>query len=278
MATTTLPDISAIIPEAIRAETIDAYVANATLAPLAEQDNTLQGVGVGDRLTIGSFGAVTAALNLAETEAIVPKKLTATARSFIAGRIGDAYSYSYMSGRFSPTSLQTKAGQYLGKAAALRVDINLAATALSTVLAPRKITIVGVLTAAKFIEGVRQFPDELRSQLVAVLTAGQRAALTDAVLAGGTQYQGQTVWRDGEIDRFFGVSITTNSYLATTTGSNKAALLFLRGRTLVSAFAQDPLIEVERFPKTATIDVTMNGIWAGGVQELDTLTVIDALG
>lgn len=278
MATTTVPDISAIIPEVIRAETLDVYVASTTLAPYAEQSTELEGVGVGDRITIGSFGAVTPALNLAETEAIVPKKLAATARSFIAGRIGDAYSYSYMSGRFSPTSLQTKAAQFLGRSAALRVDINLAATALSTVLAGRKITVTGVLTAEKFIEAVRQFPDELRGDLVAVLTAGQRAALTDEVKTAGMNYAGQTVWRDGEIDRFFGVPIETNSYLATTTGSNKAGLLFLRNRTLVSAFAQDPLIEVERFPKTATIDVTMNGIWAGGVQELDTLTVIDALG
>lgn len=283
MATTTTVDLSTLIPAVVNSDTLEAYYAATTFANYAEQKRDLAGARPGDRIKIGSFTGSTPALNLTETEAIVPKKFAATAREFVVGRIGDGYEYSYASNRFAVDDLQARSTLYLGQAAAQRVDLNLASAALSSVLAPRKITATGtdtaaVLTPANFIAAVRTFPDEQLGQLVAVLTGGQRNQLTDAVLAAGTQYAGQTVWAQGAISTFYGVPIETNTRLATTTGARKAAVFLLRNRTLASAFATDPLIEFERHANTATVDAYMNAWWAGGVQDLDTLTVIDAAG
>jgi hypothetical protein len=281
MATTTTVDISAIIPAAVVSTIQETYQAEPGLLQDAETDTSLRGVAEGDRVKIGKFAAATPALNLAETEAIVPKKLAATAREFIVGRIGDAYSYSYRARNASTSDLQDRSARFLGRAFALRANMNLAATALSTVAAGRTVTATGtgsaaVLTPANFIAAVRQFPDDLRPQVRARLSAGQRAALTDAVQSGGTAYASQTVWRDGEIDRFFGVNITTDAYLAATTAGRVAGMLYIPGRTLVEAPAQDPIVEYTQTPATATVDAWMNAWWAGGVQDLDTLTLIDA--
>lgn len=278
MATTTTADIAALVPEVIRSQTLDAVNAATTFAPLAEVITDLSGVGVGDRVTVGSFGAATPALNLAETEEIVPKKVAATARSFVAGRVGDSYEHSYLAAKFSPADVQARAVRYLGEGFAQRIDLNLTAACLTDVPAGRKITPTTVITVASFVQAVETFTDEQLVDVVAVLTRAQRNALRAEVMAGGQQYAGQTIWQDGQLNSFHGVPIATNGYLPVTTAGRHAAVFLRRNRTLVSALAQDLLIEVERFPKKATVDVTGNGVWAGGVQEPSSLTVIDAQG
>lgn len=281
MATTTTPDLSALSVEVFRTDLFEAYQAATTLAPDAEEVNDLTDITLGQTVSIGSYAAATPALNLAETETIVPKKHTATKRSFTAGRVGDAYEYSYMAGRFDAGRLQRLSTQYLGTAFALRVDINLANAMLTAVDPARKITAAGTgaaatLTITNFIDAVEMFPDAQRTNLVAKLTPGQRRQLSSAVMAGGTQYAGQSIWANGVLDRLYGVPIETNEYLATTTAGRAASGLYVRNRTLVSAPVMDPLIEFERHALSATIDVVMNGLWLGGVQDPTTLVVFDA--
>lgn len=281
MATTTVPDISTLVPEVVADRVLEVFWSQANFAQDAERVDDLQGVRPGTVVSIGTFAAATPALNLAETEEIVPKKFTATKRSFTVGRIGDAYEYSYAAQTFSPQSLEQRASTYLGRAFAQRVDLNLTAAGLTDVPVGRKITATGtgpaaVITVANFRAAVNLFPDELRPALVAKLTQGQRDALTAEVMAGGTLYAGQTIWLNGTLDRLYGVPIETSGYLPTTTVDRAAGMLYLRNRTFVAAPAVDPLIEFVRMPLKATIDVVMNAWWAGGVQEPSTLAVIDA--
>src|SRR5687767_10498390 len=101
MATTTTVDLTAIANPVVVTDTLEAYYATPGLRGLAEENRDLAGARPGDRIRIGSFVGSTPALNLTETEEIVPKKFAASSREFIVGRIGDAYEYSIAANRFS---------------------------------------------------------------------------------------------------------------------------------------------------------------------------------
>ncbi len=282
MATTATTDVAGLIPNVISARTFDTYVSALRISPLAEENRELEG-GPGDRVTLGTFGDIGEALDLAELDVIVPDKLTATTAAFTIQRLGKGVAYSYVSQRVSSVDLNQRAGAQLGNAIGRKIDRKLALNATNGRLAARTFgstVAVAAITLADWQAMIDTFNDDERQGMVAVVTAAQLRTIvgfygvTNAATFGSDVFIREGVTAVGQLE---GVSLVVSDRLATvagtTSGIARPILMFQPNRTLVSAFSLRPLIEVERVPAGARVEIYANALWAGGVQEPRTLTV-----
>lgn len=278
MAVTTTTDVaSALVPAVISPKTFDATVANVVLSGLADQDTSLEGTA-GDRVTIGSFADIGEAIDLAENEAITPKKFTATATQFVVGRIGDGVAYTRDAVIKTGIRMSDKAGTALGKAVARRIDTKLGLAALSQSLVGNRFGDgTTALTAGMVAAGSELFEDEDETPVLAA-TSRQwwNLAVDLGALDAGT-FGNDEIIRNGvrAAAPLLGVRPVITKRLPSVSGTRRSALMFLPGRTLVSAFSMRPLVEYDEQPARNAVDVYVNTIWAGGVQDPATLATFD---
>lgn len=279
MAQTNMADVATLIPEVISARSFETTRDTVVISAKAEQNTDLEGAP-GDRVTVGTWGAVDAASNLGETDTIVPKKMAATGASFIVQRVGDGRAYSYMANRTASADLERRAGTELGQAVAYRIDTNLALSAYNARVAGRTVDASAAATDADLVKAFIDVVDSLdpvggeNANLTAILPKSTIQRIAREVGLNAQKYGDAGVWAQGKLSRFWGVDFTKSGRLAVPAANQRAGLIVEDGVTLVSAYSMRPLTEVERKPASASVEVYVNAIWAGGVQDNQGLGVL----
>lgn len=294
MATTTTSNVAGLIPAVIAADAFDVYTNAIVLSRLANERRDLEGQA-GDRVTIGLWAAVGVADELVETTAMVPENLSATAGTFIIKELGKAVEWSRKSGRLSRVDMQRRASNAIGGSIARKIDLALGTDSYNARATAKDVVATGAadpLTATKVRRAKRNFGEQAfvgdgLSDLIAVIRSVQYDALVAERVANGqaAPQMGERALRDGIVDRIAGVDIVVSDALPTVTGTRGAytgavnlGFMFRRNRSLVSAYAERPEIELDYNIYARTFGAAGVTLWTGGLAEVSSFAAIESVG
>lgn len=294
MATTTVANVAGLIPAVIAADAFDVYTNRVVLSKYAVERRDLEGQA-GDRVSLGTWAAVSPADELVETTSIVPENLSATTAAFIIKELGKGVEWTRKAGRLSRQDMQTRASNAVGNAIARKIDLSLGADAYNARATAKDVVATGAndpMSAAKIRRGKRNmgeiaFGDDAITDLILVLRSVQYDALVAERIANGQAAPqiGERALREGVIDRIAGVDIVVSDALPTVTGTRGAytgainlAFMFRRQRSLVSAYAERPDIEVDYNIWSRTYGVAGTCLWTGGLAEPASFAAIESVG
>lgn len=280
MATTTTSNVAGLIPAVIAADAFDVFQNALRLSPLAVERRELEGAGVGDRVSIGTFADAGEADELVETTAMVPVNLAATTSTFIVKELGKAIAYTRKAGRLSRAQLQQRAANAVGVAVARRVDRLLGSESYNARTTARDITAASgtdPMSLAKLRAGLATFGEDRDGLVIVMRSAQHDRLLADAGLSNASAAGGDFVLRDGVVARLYGMDVIVSNVLPTPTIAtvvNNVAFIMKRNRTLASAYAERPDVEVDYNILSREFLVAATALWAGGLQEAATFTAV----
>jgi len=272
MATTVASDL--IVPEVWGPMVMKATLAKAAMAPLADQDNTLQG-NPGDSIKFPSYGYIGDAVDLAETDAIVPVKLE-TGEDGVAikeaGKGVELTDKAVLTAMGQPTD---EAVRQLALSIARKIDADLIASAYATNTAhtgtsgtqaggPLRLpATLNQLDWRGFTLGAGLLGDEwdpAEMRALVIHSAQQTDLLNDPNFIGMDKFGANSVVLRGQIGSLGTVPIIVSDRVRVTgTANDRVYESFLvRRGALMLAYKRQALIERDRDILRRTTVVTAN--------------------
>lgn len=258
MATTVASDL--IVPEVWGPMVMKAALDRAVMAPLAEQDNTLVG-NPGDTIDWPSYGYIGDAVDTAETDAIVPVKLTtdstnATIKEATKGV--ELTDKAVLTAMGNPTQ---EALRQLGLATSRKIDADLHASALAGLPAEQIIT-ADALTWEAVTVAIGKFGDEWDPSEMAALVVHSDVhgtLLRDDRFQDLASIGTNSVLR-GQVGAIGGVPIIVSNRITKSgvVGSERYRNLFIRKGSLLLVNKRSAIVERDRDILRRTTVVTTN--------------------
>lgn len=283
MATTVASDL--IVPEVWGPMVMKAALAKAVMVPLAATDDTLVGQP-GDTIQWPTYGYIGDAVDTAETDAIVPVKLTtdssdATIKEATKGV--ELTDKAVLTALGNPTQ---EALRQLGISIARKFDADLHAAAIASIGAGQVVT-SDVLSWNAFTVAIGKFGDDWDPAEMAALVVHSNqygALLRDPNFQDLSKIGTNTILR-GQIGAIGGVPIVVSNRIATTGAGDtmryrallvkRGALLFVRKRAAI--------VERDRDILRRTTVVTTNAHYGtkrvddAGIVEINTMAAVPDL-
>lgn len=258
MATTVASDL--IVPEVWGPMVMKAALDRAVMAPLAEQDNTLVG-NPGDTIDWPSYGYIGDAVDTAETDAIVPVKLTtdstnATIKEATKGV--ELTDKAVLTAMGNPTQ---EALRQLGLATSRKIDADLHASALAGLPAEQIVT-ADALTWEAVTVAIGKFGDEWDPSEMAALVVHSDVhgtLLRDDRFQDLASIGTNSVLR-GQVGAIGGVPIIVSNRITKSgvVGSERYRNLFIRKGSLLLVNKRSAIVERDRDILRRTTVVTTN--------------------